>query len=233
MAKISIAIPVLNEEKRIRNGILELEEFIALQLKERKIKIIVADGNSSDKTLKIIEELQKNFSNLHLKQIGIRGKGFQLKKTFSEEEADFFLQMDVDMATPLKYLKELIFWLEQGYDIVIGSRLKKESKIKRTWHRKIVGESYSFLVRLFFNTSIMDYQCGFKGFCAKSIKPIIPEIKDNEWFFDTELILRALKRGLKIKEIPVEWEEKADSKINILKHSFQMFFSLLFLRLRV
>ncbi|TSC94257.1 MAG: glycosyl transferase family 2 [Parcubacteria group bacterium Licking1014_1] len=227
----AIVIPVLNEEKRIEESVLELENFISSQLKNYQIKIIISDGKSADKTIEIVKKLQKNFANLYLKEIGRKGKGFQLKKTFSEEKADFFIQIDIDMATPLKYMKELIFWLENDYAMVIGSRFKKESKAKRSIHRKILGLGYSSLVRLFFKTSIMDYQCGFKGFNAKTIKPILPEIKNNEWIFDTELILRGLKKGLRIKEIPVEWEEKPGSKINILKHSFQMFFSLLKLRL--
>lgn len=227
----TIVIPVLNEEKRIKNGILELEEFISSQLKEEQIKIIIADGKSTDKTIEIVKGLQKRFANLYLKKIGRRGKGFQLKKTFLEEKTDFFIQMDIDLAVPLKYIKELIFWLEKDYDMVIGSRLKKESKIKRHIHRKILGLGYSFLVRLLFKTSIMDYQCGFKGLNAKKLNQILSEVKDKNWVFDTELILRGLKKGFKIKEIPVEWEEKPGSKMNIFKNSFSMFFSLLKLRI--
>lgn len=229
--KVDICIPVLNEEKRIEVGILELENFLSLHPNKEDFKIIIADGNSSDRTVGMVKELQKNFSNLFLKQIGKMGKGFQLKKIFLEEGADFFIQMDVDMAVPLKYINDLLFWLESGYDMAIGSRLKKGSRAKRTVIRKIVGFGYSFLVRLLFGSSIIDYQCGFKGFRSKTVKPIIPEIKDDKWFFDTELILRGLKNGLKIKEIPVEWEEKEGSKINIIKHSFEMFVSLLKLRI--
>lgn len=229
-----IVIPIFNEEKRIEKSILELENFICQELKEYPIKIIIADSKSTDKTIEIVKKLEKKFNNLQLKETKEKGKGkgFQLKKTFSEEKADFFIQMDIDLATPLKYTKELIFWLEEGYDIVIGSRFEKESKTKRSLHRKILGKSYSFLVRLLFKTSIMDYQCGFKGFNAEKIKLILPETEDNKWFFDTELILRGLKRGFKIKEIPVEWNEKTGSKVNILKDSFSMFFSLLKLKFR-
>lgn len=227
--KYTIVIPVLNEEKRIEAGILELEKFIFLHLKNEQVKVIIADGNSSDKTIEIVKKLQKKFSNLHLKQFQRGGKGFQVTKTFTDEEADFFIQMDIDMPVPLIYTKELIFWLNKGYDIVVGSRLMKESKIRRTVRRKIVSRGYSFIVRLLFRSSIMDYQCGFKGFDAKKIKSILP-ITEEGYAFDTELILKGLKSGLKIKEIPVEWEEKPGSKMNILKHSFQMFFSLLKLR---
>jgi glycosyltransferase involved in cell wall biosynthesis len=227
--KISICIPVLNEEKRIEEGILELEKFISSQFKKNQIKIIIADGKSSDKTIEIVEKLQKKFSNLHLKQFKRGGKGFQVTETFKDEEADFFIQMDIDMPVPPIYIKELIFWLNRGYDVVIGSRLMKESKIRRTVRRKIISRGYSFIVRLFFRSPIMDYQCGFKGFDAKKIKSILP-ITEEGYAFDTELILKGLKSGLKIKEIPVEWEEKPGSKMNILKHSMQMFLSLLKLR---
>lgn len=230
--KINICIPVFNEEKRIEKGILELENFIYRELKEYPIKIIIADGKSADRTAEIVKKLEKKFNNIRLKEIGKNGKGFQLKKTFSEEKADFFIQMDVDLATPLTHIKELIFWLENGYDMVIGSRYKKESKIKRSIGRKILGLSYSFLVRLLFRAPVIDYQCGFKGFNAKKIKTIILEIKNEKWIFDTELILKGLKNGFKIKEIPVSWEEKPGSKINIFKDGFFMFFSLLKLRFK-
>ncbi|MDP2741302.1 MAG: glycosyltransferase [bacterium] len=229
--KYIIVIPVLNEEKRVESGILELEKFISSHLESEQIKIIIADGDSNDKTIKIVKKLQKKFSNLYLKETERKGKGFQVIRTFIEEESDFFIQLDIDMPVPLKYIKELMFWLEKDYDMAIGSRLKKESKIKRSLHRKIISLGYSSLVRLLFKTSIMDYQCGFKGFNAKTIKPILP-IKENGYAFDTELILKGLKNGLKIKEIPVEWEEKPGSKINVLKHGFQMFFSLLKLKFR-
>jgi len=229
----AIVIPVLNEEKRVGNGILELERFISLQLKEYPIKVIIADGKSHDKTVEIVKELQKKFDNLYLKEIGRKGKGFQLKKAFLEEKADFFVQMDIDLAVPLKYLKELIFWLEKDYDMVIGSRLKKESETKRTFIRKILGRGYSFLVRLLFQKPILDYQCGFKGFQGEKLKSILPEVKDENWVFDTELILRGLKKGFKIKEIPVEWKEKIGSKLNTLKQTFSMFFSLLKLRFKI
>ncbi len=231
--KYAIVIPVLNEEKRIRKGILELEKFISSQLKGYSIKVIIADGKSADKTIEIIKKLQRNFPNLYLKQIGRKGKGFQLKKTFSEVKTDFIIYMDVDLATPLKYIKELIFWLEKDYDIVIGSRHKKESKIKRNFIRKILGLSYSFLVRLLFKSSILDYQCGFKGFNTKKLKLILSEVEEENWSFDTEIILRALKKEFKIKEIPIEWEDKSGSKVNLLKDSFSMFFILLKLRRKI
>jgi len=227
----TIVIPVLNEEKRIENGILELEKFISSHLKNEQIKIIITDGKSTDETIEIVERLQKKFSNLFLKKIEIKGKGSQVTKTFMEEGADVFIQMDIDMPVPLKYIKDLIFWLEKDCDMVIGSRLKKESRIKRSVHRKIIGASYSLLVRLLFGTSIMDYQCGFKGFNAKKIKSILP-IKEKGFAFDTELILKGLKNGFKIKEIPVEWEEKPGSKVNVLRHGLQMFFSLLRLKFK-
>ena len=228
----AIVIPVLNEEKRVGNGILELEKFIFSQLKNYLIKVVIVDGGSVDKTVEIVKKFQQNFSNLYLK-ISKKGKGRQLKKVFSEEETDFFIQMDVDLAVPLKYLKELIFWLEKDYDIVIGSRLKKQSEVKRTFIRKALGRGYSFLVRLLFQKPILDYQCGFKGFQGKKLKSILSEVKDKNWIFDTELILKGLKKGFKIKEIPVEWEEKTGSKLNILKQTFSMFFSLLKLRFKM
>jgi len=234
MKKISIIIPVLNEEKRIKKGILEVEDFIKKQkLGNYQFEIVISDGNSKDKTKNIVKELQKKFENLVLLEIEKPGKGYQLKRAFLETNSDYFIQIDIDIATPLEYINDLIFYLEKGYDIVIGSRFKKESKTERTHLRKFLGLIYSFLVRILFKSKILDYQCGFKGYNSKKLKSIISDVEDKKWFFDTELLIKALKNKLKIKEIPIEWQEKPGSRFNILKHSFQMLYSLLKLKIKM
>lgn len=230
--KYTIIVPVLNEERRVKKGILELEKFVLSQLNNLSVEIIVADGGSTDKTIEIVKELEEKFENLHLREIGRGGRGAQLKETYLNTESGFFIRIDVDIPTPPSYIRELIFWLENGYDMVIGSRFAKGSKVKRTITRKILSTGYSYLTRLLFKSPVLDYQSGFKGWRAEKIKMILPEIRDKNWFFDTEVILRALEKKFKIKEIPVESEEKEGSKVDIVRDTFSMFFSLLSLKIR-
>ncbi len=133
----------------------------------------------------------------------------------------FFLFMDADLATDLSALPVLIMELENGNDLVIGSRFIKGSSAKRTLVRKITSKVFSIITRLKFGLKIKDYPCGFKGADKNVINKILPLVKNNAFFFDTELVLRSAVSGLKIKEIPVIWQDrdknKSKSRVSILK----------------
>jgi hypothetical protein len=224
---IAIIIPTLNEEKNIKQAIEKTEHFLKKYLKRKNIDIVISDANSTDKTKEIVRKLTKKYSNLKLKILNLKGKGYQIAKTIAEEEYDFFICMDCDLATPLNFLVDMIYFFEKEYDVVIGSRFLKESKVKRTKKRKILGDGYRFLVKILFLLPVKDYQCGFKGFKRKKILPILNNIQDKKWIWDTEVIIRAYKANLKIKEFPISWEEKPNSKINIIKDPFIMGYSII------
>ena len=116
--------------------------------------------------------------------------------------------MDADLATDLSALPVLIKELENGYNLIIGSRFMKGSSVKRPLVRKITSKVFSILTRLVFGLKIKDYPCGFKGADKNVINKILPQVKNNAFFFDTEMVIRSATSGMKIKEIPVIWQDR-------------------------
>lgn len=221
--KVSVVLPAYNEAKRIENAIKKTEEI----LKEIgcDYEIIVAEDGSTDGTDKIVQKLVSDRVK-HLHSDKRLGRGKALMNAFEKAEGDIVIAMDVDLATNIKHLKELINAIESGYDIAIGSRLLKESKAKRTFERELYSKVYNFLVRLFLRSKIKDHQCGFKAFKKDVVLELGKKAKDNHWFWDTEVLVLAQRNGYKIKEIPVEWREGEDTKVKRID-VFYMFSSIL------
>lgn len=225
--KILITIPVLNEEKELEKNIKILADFLAKNLKY-DWEIEIADNGSIDKTQEIGEKLarEKGGQTLlrqdfggHVKYLRIeeRGRGRALKKSWSESDADILSYMDVDLSTNLKSFPPLVDKLINGADVAIGSRLMKGSRIKRQIKREILSRGYNLLIKIFFQSKFSDAQCGFKAIKKQAASALLPKIENNEWFFDTELLLLSERAGYKIAEVPVEWIEDLDSRVKILK----------------
>jgi hypothetical protein len=142
--------------------------------------------------------------------------------------------MDADLSTDLGALPTLINELKNNqFDLVLGSRYLSGSKLKRTWARIIISKIYNLLIKIMFNCPVKDMANGFKGANQKIIADILPLIKNNEWFFDSELILLTHLKGYKIKEIPVVWQESSrPTRVNFWQTSWEYLKELLFLKLR-
>jgi hypothetical protein len=128
----------------------------------------------------------------------------------------------VDLASDIGKVRRLIAGIENGAAISTGSRLMKDSKTKRRFLREVSSRMFNLLVRLFLGSKIMDHQCGFKGFRKKEVLPILKKVKDAHWFWDTELLVRAQREGLKVDEFPIEWKESRGSKVRLLKDTIAM-----------
>ncbi|MCD6494022.1 MAG: glycosyltransferase family 2 protein [Archaeoglobaceae archaeon] len=207
---ISIVFPAYNEAERIEKAIKETEKF----LKEINYdyEIIVAEDGSTDGTDKIVQELVNDKIRLFHSDVRL-GRGKALMNAFEKAKGEIVISMDVDLATNIKHLKELIEAIENGYDIAIGSRLIEGSKAKRSFERLLYSKVYNFLVRALLKSKIKDHQCGFKAFKKDIVVKLGKEAKDNHWFWDTEILVLAQRKGYKIKEIPVEWIEGKDTKV--------------------
>jgi len=126
--------------------------------------------------------------------------------------------MDVDLSTDLKHLPDLITAIgDQGYDVATGSRLMRQSQTTRSWKREVISRIYNLFVKAVLFTRFSDAQCGFKAVSRKAVEHIIPQVADQSWFFDTELLVLAEKQGYRIKDIPVVWLEDDDSRVKIFK----------------
>lgn len=224
--KIIITIPAYNEEKIIGQKIDQLFKFCQKELSNYQWLVIVAINGSKDKTLNIVQEKTKIYSNLKYINLNAPGKGGAIRKAWQTCLGDINIFMDADLSTELKFTHELIKAIEKdNYQIAIGSRYQKQSNLKRPFIRTLFSRTYNLILKIFFNLKITDASCGFKAVSQEVIKKIVPKIKNNDLFFDTELLILAHQNKLSIKEIPVTWKEEKErkTKIKILKTSFNYF----------
>lgn len=231
--KVDIVIPVYNEEYILEKSIETLRNYLIKNFKY-DWGIIIADNASIDRTLEKASKLSKKYSDVKVIHLDKKGRGRALRKVWLESDADILSYMDVDLSTKLDAFPELIDAIaKEGYDIATGSRLIKGSKTRRSLKREILSRGYNLLIKLFLSTKFSDAQCGFKAISKGVVKEIIPEVKDNGWFFDTELLVLAEKKGFKIKDIPVEWDEDEDSRVQLYDTMDNYIHSLWRLRKRI
>lgn len=216
---VSIVIPVYNEEKDLPTKIPVLHNFLEKSLKNYEWKIIIADnGPSKDNTKRVSKELVKKYKKVTYQLVPRPGRGNALREIWLKERADYLSYMDVDLSSGLASFPLLLSALDRGYDIAIGSRLRHGAKVHgRSLYREILSRGYNMLIKLFFWTKFQDAQCGFKAMTKNAAKTLLPHIKDNGWFFDSELLIIAEKSGFKIKEIPIIWRDDPASTVKVVK----------------
>jgi len=219
---ISVVLPAYNEANRLRESVEKILDYLEKNFKE--FEIIIAEDGSKDGTDRIARELSERYEFVrHLHSKERLGRGKALNNAIRSAKYEFVLYMDVDLSTDLRHVRDVVKALNDGYDIAIGSRLLKESDASRPLHRDIPSRIYNFLVRFLLRSKIRDHQCGFKAFRRSRIIDLLDEIEDNHWFWDTEILVLAQRRGLKIAEIPVRWRHGGKSKVNLTRDSIYMF----------
>lgn len=225
--KISIVLPAYNEAKRLRTAVEEV--YRAAEKTGYDFEIIIAEDGSRDGTDRIAAELAASNPKIkHIHSDERLGRGKALMTAFSEATGEVVVYMDVDLATDLSHLKELVdAIIVEGYDLATGSRLMKESKTDRPAKREIASRGYNFLVRLFLGSKLHDHQCGFKAFKRDVILELGKDVKDNHWFWDTEVLVLAQKNGYRVKEIPVKWRHGGETKVDFGKDIVYMFSQIL------
>lgn len=216
--RVEITVPVYNEEVELKTHILRLYDYCRDNLSSYDWQITIADNASTDNTPLIATTLSKMHSQIRHFRLEQKGRGRAVKRVWTDSDADYCSYMDLDLSTDIKHIPELFKKLEEGYDIVIGSRLTKGSKVEgRTWLRELTSRTMNFFfIRFFFNVHITDAQCGFKAVNRRVVHDLIPRILDNDWFFDGELLIVGEKSGYKIYEIPVHWVDNPGSTVRLL-----------------
>lgn len=236
---IEFCLPIYNEEKILKNNVLELLNYCNKQNFDFDWQIAIINNSSIDNSEKICQELSnKHPQKIKIENIKQPGKGRALKLYWQKSKADVIAYMDIDLAVSLDNISDLINSItKEGYDLIIGSRLLPDSKINRSFLRELSSQGYNFLSKIILRHNFSDLQCGFKAIKTDAFKKIAPYIKDNKWFFDTELIVFANYFGYKIKEIPVNWQEnrydQRKSKVNIVKDSIKFIKNLIKLKIRL
>ncbi len=218
---VDIVIPVLNEAHVLGRSVATVRKFLAEQFPYRW-RIVIVDNGSTDGTTEVAQGLAAAHTDvafLHLEQ---RGRGRALRCAWMQSPADIVCYMDVDLSTRLDALcRTMHALLAERYDIAVGSRLMRGSRTRRSLRREIVSRIYNLLVKAVLFTRFSDAQCGFKALTRDVVEAIVPQIKDQGWFFDTELLVLAEKQGYSIKDIPVVWNEDDDSRVKILRTAWE------------
>jgi len=204
VTEVTAIIPVFNDRKSLEiaipTSIKTLSEITPA------FEILIAEDGSSDGSAELVTGYKKQDPRINLLHSDERqGRGRALNRAIREARGNIVCYYDVDLATDMRHLQELIAAIRQGYDISTGSRLLPDSNIVRTGGREIASRFYNLLVRTILGSSVIDHQCGFKAFNRERILTILPAIRDNHWFWDTEILVRAQKRGCRVREFPVQW----------------------------
>ena len=215
---LDVVIPVLNEARALADNVNALAAFLSNNLNDYEWAVVVADNGSTDATPSICQSLSEQDSRVRHVRLEQRGRGRALKRAWAESNADIVAYMDVDLSTDLSALPQTIAAVDgEGYDIAIGSRLKRGAQVMgRSFKRELISRSYSLIFRAMFLAGFQDAQCGFKAVSRRAADDVAPLVVDNGWFFDTEMLLIAEKNGYRIKEIPVKWTDDPDSRVKII-----------------
>lgn len=230
--KVEIDLPVYNEELCLKTSIDQLISFLQFHNFKYEYKIVIVDNASTDQTPKIAQDLKNNYAVVDYLRVNKKGRGRALRQAWQASQADIVSYMDIDLSTNLTYFPRLIESIAlENYDIATGSRMLATSKVQRSLKREIISRSYIFCLKYFLHVNFDDAQCGFKAMNRKVIDNLLPTVKDQAWFFDSELLFRCQKAKYRIKEIPIEWIEDKNSKVKIIPTALNYLISLIRLKI--
>jgi glycosyltransferase involved in cell wall biosynthesis len=213
---VDIVIPVYNEERALPISIPSLCQYLESHVPYHWT-VTIADNASKDGTLEVANELSERFEKVKVIHLEQKGRGRALKAAWLASDADIVSYMDVDLSTNLNSFMPLIAPLATGHsEVAIGSRLGRGAVVTRQWKREVISRTYNLMIKLTFRNRFSDAQCGFKALTQQAAQTLLPLVENNEWFFDTELLLLAEERGLRIHEVPVDWVEDLDTRVKIV-----------------
>lgn len=225
--ELSIIIPAYNEDERIENSLSTILNYLSKT--GLNAELIVVDDGSSDKTAAVAEDICSGSPEIPSRVIRYeenRGKGFAVKTGLMAATADIALFSDADLSTPIEEAEKLIAPIRNGeYDVTFGSRALDRSLIgtHQPWRREQGGKVFNLVVRLMTGMPFWDTQCGFKAFDLTKFRPLLDVMKIDRFGFDVEFLYVAKLRGLRLKEIPVRWDNDERSKVSVIRDSIRMF----------
>jgi len=215
--QLDIVVPVYNEQSALERSIRRLHGFLSASM-PFAWRIVIADNASTDATLPIAQALAHELSDTEVLHLPAKGRGRALRAAWSASDADVVCYMDVDLSTDLRALLPLVSGLISGHsDVAIGTRLAWGARVVRGRKRELISRTYNRLLRVVLGARFSDAQCGFKAIRGDAARRLLPAVKDDGWFFDTELLMLAQRHGLRILEVPVDWVDDADSRVDILR----------------
>jgi uncharacterized protein (TIRG00374 family) len=222
--EVSVVLPAYNEEHTIEGTVTVTLETLASFLPTGSFEVIVAEDGCEDRTPAIASRMAAGDERVrHVHSDERLGRGGALERAFRAADGDTLVYFDTDLATDMSHLEELVESVRSGeYDVATGSRWVPGNEADRPAKRGIPSRGFNTLVRLFLHSKLLDHQCGFKAFDREALEAIIDDVEDDHWFWDTEILVRAQQAGYRVKEFPVEWTPKGDSKVDLVRDVFGM-----------
>lgn len=213
---VEIVVPVYNEEGDLAASVRRLDSYLRAEFPYGYV-ITIADNASTDRTWAIAQRLALESSRVRAVRLDRKGRGLALKTVWSMSAAPVVAYMDVDLSTDLRALLPLVAPLITGHsDVAIGTRLSRASRVVRGPKRTVISKTYNLLLRGTLAVSFSDAQCGFKAVRTDAATQLLPLIENTNWFFDTELLVLAQRAGLRIHEVPVDWVDDPDSRVDVV-----------------
>ncbi|MBT0566904.1 bifunctional glycosyltransferase family 2/GtrA family protein [Williamsia sp. CHRR-6] len=214
--QLDVVVPVFNEQSDLADCIERLAEHVRTRV-PYSARITIADNASTDSTLAVAIELAQTISGVRVVHLDEKGRGRALNATWMHSDAAVVAYCDVDLSTDLNALLPLVAPLLSGHsDVAIGSRLNRSARVVRGAKREFISRSYNLILRAAMGAKFSDAQCGFKAIRADVARALLPHVHDTGWFFDTELLVLAERIGLRIAEVPVDWVDDPNSKVDIV-----------------
>jgi putative flippase GtrA len=214
---VDVVVPVYNEQVALESSIRRLHAFLSDGF-PFTWRIVIADNASTDGTPFIAADLTRQLPGVTHLRLDRKGRGLALREAWSRSDARVVSYMDVDLSTDLRGLLPLVAPLLSGHsDVAIGSRLARGANVTRGPKREIISRSYNTILHAALRVKFTDAQCGFKAVTREAAALLLPQIRDDGWFFDTELLVLAGRNGLRIHEVPVDWVDDPDSRVDIVR----------------
>lgn len=213
--QVEVVVPVHDEERVLRGSIERLHAFLTESF-PFSWRIVVVDNASTDATALIAARLARELAGVRSVRLEAKGRGRALRSAWLSSDARVLCYMDADLSTDLRALLPLVAPLLSGHsDLAIGTRLASGARVVRGPKRELISRAYNRLLQTTLRARFSDAQCGFKAGRAEVLRALLPDVHDERWFFDTELLVQAQRRGLRIHEVPVDWVDDEDSSVDI------------------
>lgn len=213
---LDVVVPVYNEQAALADSIHRLHRYLHESV-PFPARITIADNASVDDTPRIAAELAAELADVRVVRLEQKGRGRALHQVWSQSDAAVLVYMDVDLSTELAAFAPLVAPLISGHsDLAIGTRLARGARVRRGPKREIISRCYNLILKSTLSAGFSDAQCGFKAIRSDVAAQLLPYVEDTGWFFDTELLILAERSGLRIHEVPVDWVDDPDSRVDIV-----------------
>lgn len=222
---ITVVIPALNEEAVLAASVRSVCARLRVSFPHDEWLVVAVDNASDDGTSEVAADLAAEEPNFRYERLAERGKGLAVREGWSRHPGDVNVFMDADLAVDLAALGPLVEAVRAGADMAIGSRYHPASTVHREWWRRVISLGFRSVLRLRLGLKAKDAPCGFKAVSRRVLEEVVPLVRNDRWFFDTELLVLAERAGLRVAEVPVTWKERrrpgAGTRVNFFKVTAQ------------